>query len=281
MKMDFIGIGAQKCASTWISNILRSHPAIEMPEHEPLDFFSYVFENGYRWYDAQIPAEVVGTRRGEMSQSYFHEAGVVERVKQYRNDIKIIVSLRDPVERALSQHRHLVRLGAIPSSDLSFETALATNPTYREQGLYFRHLSRWVDSFGSDLVHVTFMEDIQSDPTTVAESLFRFLEVGEDHQPSALGEKRNASYVAKSRIAHRIMAGLSVGVRSVGGEKLWRSLGGTRMRRIYRELNHQPAESVIPDPKQTTLNELRSFYAPEVEQLSRMLDRDLTDWTAP
>ncbi|MBH81704.1 MAG: sulfotransferase [Gammaproteobacteria bacterium] len=281
MKMDFIGIGAQKCASTWISAVLRAHPGIAMPADEPLDFFSYRFENGYRWYDVQVASASADACRGEMSQSYFHEPGVVERVREYRDDIKIVVSLRDPVERALSQHRHLVRLGAVPSADLSFETALATNPTYREQGLYFRHLSRWLEAFGQDRVHITLMDDIRTDPDHVARSLYRFLGVDDDYAPQDLNETRNESYVVRSRATHRVMGGLSRTVRSVGGETVWRSLGGSSLRRFYRKLNHRRVIDVIPDPDPSTLAELRAFYAADLGQLGALLQRDLTTWANP
>tara|TARA_A100001037_G_scaffold76055_1_gene68196 strand:+ start:10079 stop:10924 length:846 start_codon:yes stop_codon:yes gene_type:complete len=281
MKMDFIGIGAQKCASTWISTVLRAHPDIAMPAEEPLDFFSYRFENGYRWYEAEVASVSGKACRGEMSQSYFHEPGVVERVREYRDDIKIVVSLRDPVERALSQHRHLVRLGAVPSADLSFETALATNPTYREQGLYFRHLSRWLEVFRQDQVHITLMEDIRKDPDHVARSLYRFLGVNEDYVPQDLHEKRNESYVARSRATHRVMRGLSRTIRSVGGETVWRSLGGAGFRRLYRNLNHRPVTDLVPDPNPATLAELRAFYATDLGQLGALLQRDVTNWIEP
>ena len=143
-----------------------------MPESEPLDFFSYRFENGYRWYERQFPAHQSSRHFGEMSQSYFHEPAVVDRVWDYDPDLKIIVSLRDPVERALSQHRHLVRLGIVGHEDLRFEASLETNPTYVDQGRYFTHLSRWFDRFGAEKVMVVLMEEVIDDPEKVASELY-------------------------------------------------------------------------------------------------------------
>lgn len=280
--MSFIGIGAQKCASTWVSNVLRSHPDIAMPQQEPLDFFSYSYENGFRWYESQIASAAPRSCRGEMSQSYFHEQPVIDRVKSYQNyinsDLKIVVSLRNPVERALSQHRHLVRLGRIPTEDLSFESAFASNPTYQNQGMYYHHLSRWIESFGKDRIHVILMEDIREDPSTVARELYRFLEVSDDSVPTDLHKTRNKSYVPRSRQLDAVRTSVSKTMRALGAHGIWRAAGNLGLRNLYRRFNHQSSSQVIPDPKPETLIELRSKFAKDVRQLSQLLDRDLTAW---
>ncbi len=248
MKLSFLGIGAQKCASSWISDVLSDHPGVAMAESEPLDFFSYRFENGYRWYERQFPAQESARRTGEMSQSYFHEPAVVDRVWNYSTDLKIIVSLRDPVERALSQHRHLVRLGIVADEDLRFETSLLANPSYVDQGRYFTHLSRWIDRFGADRVLVLLMEDVVADPEGVARRLYRFVGVDEDHRPASLNQASNASYVTRYQLLERSVRGLSDRIKSIGGETAWNALGATGLRSAYRRFNRRPSASVIPAP---------------------------------
>ena len=278
MKVSFLGIGAQKCASTWISEVLADHPEVAMPDSEPLDFFSYRFENGYRWYERQFPAHQSSRHFGEMSQSYFHEPAVVDRVWDYAPDLKIIVSLRDPVERALSQHRHLVRLGIVANEDLRFEACLQTNPTYVDQGRYFTHLSRWFDRFGADRVLVVLMEDVIADPEKVASRLYRFLGVNQDHRPAGLNRVSNASYVTRYSQLERLVRGLSGRIESIGGGKAWNALAATGLRSAYRKFNRRPSESVIPPPLQNTIEQLRATFSPEVAALSRLINRDLSHW---
>ena len=50
-KPSYIGIGAQKCASTWLHRILAEHPDVSVPEVKELDFFSYRYDHGYQWYE--------------------------------------------------------------------------------------------------------------------------------------------------------------------------------------------------------------------------------------
>ena len=278
MKVSFLGIGAQKCASTWISGVLSDHPDVSMPESEPIDFFSYRFENGYRWYERQFPSQESDRYFGEMSQSYFHEPTVVDRVWNYAPDLKIIVSLRDPVERALSQHRHLVRLGMVGNEDLSFEASLHTNPTYVDQGRYFTHLSRWIDRFGAEQVLVVLMEDVIADPARVARKLYRFVGVDEDHRPASLNRISNASYAMRYRLLERSVRGLSGRIKSIGGGTVWNALVATGLRSAYRKFNRRPSASVIPPPMQGTIEQLRATFLPEVAAVSRLIDRDLSHW---
>jgi hypothetical protein len=83
------------------------------------------------------------------------------------------LSLRDPVERALSNHRHEVRVGHLAGADLSFETGLANNPMYVEQGLYATHLKNWMRHFPRADILVVLMEDIASDPLAVSKTVYR------------------------------------------------------------------------------------------------------------
>jgi len=278
MKLSFLGIGAQKCASTWISEVLSDHPGVAMPKSEPIDFFSYRFENGYRWYERQFPAEASDRYFGEMSQSYFHEPAVVDRAWHYAPGLKIIVALRDPVERALSQHRHFVRLGIVADEDLSFEASLQTNPTYVDQGRYFTHLSRWIDRFGAEQVLVLLMEDVIENAATVARKLYRFVGVNEDHRPANLNRVSNASYTTRYRLLERSVRGLSNRVKSVGGGAVWNALAESGLRSAYRKFNRRPSASVIPPPMQGTIEQLRATFLPEIEAVSRLIDRDLSHW---
>ena len=92
----YIGIGAQKCASTWLHRILAEHPDISVPEVQELDFFSYRFDHGYQWYERCFQSAKPARARGEISPSYFGEPTVPGRVARYLPEAKILLSLRDP-----------------------------------------------------------------------------------------------------------------------------------------------------------------------------------------
>ncbi|MEO1188983.1 MAG: sulfotransferase, partial [Pseudomonadota bacterium] len=104
MGPEVIGIGAQKCASSWLHAIAGSHPGIGTSDPKEVDFFSYYFDRGYRWYERHFEA-APGTRVCfENSPSYFHDPRAPGRVSAYNSGMKIIVLLRDPIKRAFSNH---------------------------------------------------------------------------------------------------------------------------------------------------------------------------------
>jgi Sulfotransferase family len=278
MRISFIGIGAQKCASSWVHDILADHPEVAVPRLKEVDFFSNHFENGYRWYENKLVPRPGAIVAGENSPSYMHEPAVPERVFGYRPDMKIIVSLRDPVERVLSQHRHMVGLGRIPSADLTLETALATNPTYIDQSLYHRHLRRWTDRFGLERVHVIFMEDIRADDAAVARDLYGFLGIRTDHIPALLGQVKNPSHVPRNQALEERIRWLRRSAIEAGAAPAWRWLGNIGLRRLYRTVNPVATSGVIPAPSPETLQKLREGFADDVAQLSQLLHRDLTTW---
>ena len=95
MKNNFVlGIGVQKCASTWLYDILLDHPQVALSEHKEIDFFSYHYGRGYQWYENHFRSESPQHFSGEISPSYFVEGLVPERLKLYAPDAKILVSLR-------------------------------------------------------------------------------------------------------------------------------------------------------------------------------------------
>jgi len=63
----FIGIGAQKCASTWLYEILRDHPQVVLSEPKELDFFSYRYHYGQQWYGRHFSARSEASAMGEIS----------------------------------------------------------------------------------------------------------------------------------------------------------------------------------------------------------------------
>ena len=278
MPVTFLGIGAQKCASSWIHEVLADHPEVVVPLRKELDYFSYRFENGFDWYGRQFPSRPSARAVGEISPSYLHEPGVVERVRKHLGSIKVVVSLRDPVERALSQHRHLVRLGLVSMNDLAFESALACNPSYVEQGMYYRHLSRWVDLLGRENMHVILTDDIHTDRQKTTQALYAFLDVDPTYIPSSLNADSNVSYVPRYRGLARGVSTLRSGLEAVGAGRVWRALGDTGLRKLYRAGNHRRPADVIPEPRSETLAELRARFSEDVGQLSELIGRDLQSW---
>jgi hypothetical protein len=119
MRVDFIGIGSGKCATTWAYTCLLEHPQISGPDVKELNFFvtekntisERDFEHYKLFYNKGIESYLERFKRcpsdsvkGEISVAYLTDSGAAELIKKYFPDVKILVFLRDPVERAYSSY---------------------------------------------------------------------------------------------------------------------------------------------------------------------------------
>jgi hypothetical protein len=278
VKPTFIGLGAQKCASTWLHRLLSSHPQVDLPDVKEIDFFSYHFDHGYQWYERHFDALAPDRCTGEVSPSYFHDPSAPQRVSSYSPDAKLLVTLRDPVERAVSNHKHEIRLGHLAGEDLSFEAGLNNNPMYVEQGLYGKHLANWLTSFPRRQIYVALMEDIQDKPVQVAREVFRFLGIDDSFESPVVTTRFNASFANRSQGLVRIKDRVYQLSQSPGMGWLWSTAAGIGARDVYRRFNVVHSETVIPPVSPATVGELRRRFASDIHRLETLLDRNLSHW---
>lgn len=278
MKPTFLGLGAQKCASTWLHRVLTTHPDVVLPEVKELNFFSHYYDHGYQWYERLFDGCVGARCTGEVSPSYFHDPAAPSRVRRYREDMKLLVTLRDPAERAISNHRHDVRMGNLRGDDLSFEAGLANNPMYIEQGLYAKHLNNWLRFFPAEQIHVVLVDDIEADPARVAREVFDYLGIEASYRPAALTQRFNRSFANRSQSLVRWKDRIYNLSQSPGMGWLWSTAAGIGARDLYRRLNVAESESVIPPVCPGTIEDLHRRFAPDVRELQSLLGRDLSSW---
>lgn len=276
--VSFIGIGAQKCASTWLHDVLVDHPALSLPgDVKEVDYFSYHYDFGRQWYEQRFTS-AASSVCGEVSPSYLHSPGVVERVADYNPGMRIILIVRDPIERAISNHKHEVRIGHVHGDDLSFEFGLRNNPAYIEQGLYAKHLESWYEKFSPEQILVLKFEDVVALPEAALVSVCEFLGANSDYRSPKLYLQSNRSYLSRSSGFEKTKNKLRAGVRALGLGGLWQRLGDTGLRQRYRNLNHVDADVKLAAPLPETLQRMRDIFQPDVEKLSRMTGLSTTDW---
>jgi hypothetical protein len=282
LRPTYLGIGAQKCASTWLHRILAEHPQVAVPEIKEVDFFSYHYDHGYQWYERCFAGAPASARaRGEISPSYFADPSVPARVARYLPGVKILLSLRDPVERALSNHRHEVRVGHLCGPDLTFEAGLRNNPMYLEQGLYATHLRNWLNHFEKTDLLIVLMEDIEAAPMEICAAVYRFIGVDERFVPRSLSERQNPSFASRWAPLTAAKDALYAATRVPGLRWVWEAAANAGLRSAYRGINQVPSSALIPPPGLQTVLELRARFAPEIRELEQMIGRSLALWLKP
>jgi hypothetical protein len=195
---DFLVLGAQKAGTTALYEYLRRHPQITGPSWKEVSFFDRHWARGERWYRGNLPNLARKREKlvGEASPSYVFHPLAPQRVQEVVPEARLIVLVRNPVDRALSQYNHEVALGREP---LTFEEALdaeaerlrgeeermAADPryfsrewwshTYQARGRYAEQLERWLTVFPREQLLVLPTDDLGSDPARAHAQVLEFL----------------------------------------------------------------------------------------------------------
>lgn len=279
MKIDFIGIGAQKCASTWVHRVLSDHPEVAALPGKEIDFFSYYYNFGYEWYERHLGDIGLAKMVGEVSPSYFADSDTPSRVFLYNPNMRIVLSLRDPVERAYSNHLNEIKLGHVTGQNLEFENGLVNNPMYLMQSSYAQQLARWLAVFPRNQILVIFQEEIRDNPAIQAQNLYRFLGVNENHQSWFLEKRVNESLVIKNNKVDYFLKQLGKFGRSVGIESMVEAVKRNDLiRRLRRKHNQIDLRQVIPPMCDDTKIRLQNMLADDMYELARLLGREDLPW---
>ncbi|HLR03340.1 MAG TPA: sulfotransferase domain-containing protein [Virgibacillus sp.] len=168
---DFLIIGEMKCGTTALYKYITEHPQIEPAKRKELAFFNIHFNKGIRWYQHQFPENTQLT--GEAS-GYLKFPDVAKKVADVIPDVKLIVILRNPVDRVYSHyHMHLKkRKIAIP-----FEKAIQQHPGYLHQGKYVLKLKKWMEIFPAEQFLILESEQLDKMPQKMMNRVFRYLGV--------------------------------------------------------------------------------------------------------
>lgn len=290
-------VGAQKSGTSALSAWLGQHPHACMSFPKEPGFLAFG-ENGYPYpdgYGNPAPASeyVVCDERayldlfahatpqqrviGEASTWYFALPGMAARIKAYRPDAKIIVILRDPVERAYSAWRHARGDRLEPCE--SFSAALQLEAQrgevefllrYQRMGLYSEALAEYQSEFSAAQLLVLFYDDVLADPLSVWRAVCAFLEIDDAHAP-VFEHRYNRSGRPRNRLVHGLLRShrLKRFVRSVLPHQL-----AIRAKQQVENINLEQ----FPAMDAACRAALREFYRPDIQQLSRLTNRDLVAW---
>lgn len=290
-----IAVGAPRSGTTSLYHYLAQHPDIFLPERKELHYFSYPLlrENSAGPGDAHALRSACATAAAyaaqyqgvngerivaEVSPSYLYYAGVAEKIRATLGDVKIVILLRDPVEKAFSQYMHLVREGR---EALSFAAALKAEPErraaqwgdmwrYAESSLYAARVQAYRRVFGAENVFVGLSEHFFGEPQAFLRNLLRFLDV-DDSLELDVGRLYNRSGVPRSRRFARLISGESA------LKPLLRRLVPETVRAALRAslLNLNQGDKAEIDPESRAY--LHAYFAADVAAVEALLGRP-TGW---
>ncbi len=267
--LDFFVIGAMKAATTWLQAQMSQHPDIFVPEIEP-HYFTREYERGTRWYRDLFPAQKAdGTLWGEKTADYLATPEAAQRISKTYPDAKLIVQLRNPVDRAYADYKMLFRRGTVKGLPQEYMTSLdSEQPRFLNNGMYAAHLRRWLELFPAENLLVFTFEDVRDHPGETLARVFNHLGATVHHDPEAVKRKYNDSSKELLPLPIRkMLAPLKPMVRPYRNSSLFRAT---------RDLF---AKQVAYPPLTDDLrNHLIDFYSRDLAELGDLLDRDFSPW---
>jgi hypothetical protein len=178
---DFLGIGAQKAGTSWLCECLRAHPEVFVAEKKELHFFNYLYKRrSLQWYASQFE-QGRARRKGEFTPAYsVLPEEMIERIYKIVPNAKIILLIRNPIERAWSAAR--MELCQLPGRKIEEVTdrefiAHFRSATSIAKGDYSDIKKRWCQYFPESALFVSFFDFIEQRPDDLLRQVFAFLEI--------------------------------------------------------------------------------------------------------
>lgn len=289
--LDFLGIGAPKSGTTSLFHYIRSHPELYIPFGKDAPFFcdEQLYQDGWGPFAARTFEGAPRDRLwGKITPQYMGDPRVADRIYRTMPRVRLLVLLRNPIERAFSDWRMRRRESGRESRAFAEVVEDQLDPTalrearacrYGEvdpkhlvvaRGEYGRILAPFFDRFPREQIHVQFTDDLARSPSSVVRSVLEFLELSTDHEPRALGKRFHRGG------ERRILKGL---VSAAANRRLlrtgWRTLPRSWRISLFYWLSQDlgivrsKAPSISPETRQR----LRTFYRPDIEWLEALLRR--------
>lgn len=268
---NFLYIGTSKAGSTWLFKVLSAHPQIFIAPNKGAYFFDHHFENGLAWYRRFFRGARGKKCLGEISHGYLFSDIARQRIAKLLPDVKLLVCLREPAERAMSHYLDLVKNGRWKGS---VDEALTAHPEIIERSRYAHYLKPYFETFGAQQIHVALFDQLESDPAAFAQQMFAFLDVSPMPLEPALTQKIMPAARPRSTVVVQVSKRLARFAERVG-------IGGLRGRLkkspTIRRLLYRPYGSTDKPvlPEETRLR-LRALFRPEVQQLDSLLGMPLS-----
>lgn len=194
-KPSFLIVGAARCGTTSLYDLLTSHPACEAASTKEVHYFDLNYERGWQWYLQQFPSGVV---TGEASPYYLYDPRCAKRIAENLPEALIVALLRNPADRAYSHYALQRSLGyesrtfeqAVEEEEkwiageiarhgeAFYEMTEARIRSYLTRGFYADQIARYLEYFSRDKVMIFGSELYYKQPLAVASEILAKLGIG-------------------------------------------------------------------------------------------------------
>jgi len=270
MKVDFMILGAQKCATSTFFSILNTHPMLEGCRRKEPQFFCSTKD-----WKAELPAyealyhqkEGVLYFEGSTSYTFYPilNLNIWDDLYEYNPELKFIYIVRNPVDRIVSSYMHSYERGF---TDMDFHEALVKDRFYIDATRYFTQIIPFIRKFGRERVLIIEFEAFNRSREQVLREVARFLGVGFEGF-SGFDEVRKNVSLGGHKKHHKWDAALI-------HYKVIRKFFPGWWERITK--NSRRAFHEKPKLRETHKQVIRNMLELEIDKLQELMGKDLQHW---
>lgn len=307
----FLIVGAVKAGTTSLHEYLQMHPEVYMSpvketnhfsdgdmlfEHFNVDYKQDVNVNLEKYLEGPMDKKIhiahvrtfqqyvqlfrnVTNQKaiGEVSNSYLYLPNTATTIKQVLPDVKIVMILRNPVERLYSQYLMNLKLGKIIERDLLKEIAAdqakpikgwGVSHLYLEVGNYYEQVKRYYDNFPAQNIKVILFDDFKKDAAGTMRDLFHFLGVDENF-PLDMSQRYNEAGMPR-------FGKLNYWLTQIGVYGLVKKVFSPELKEKIKSIIY--TKDNIPKITASEKQYLQDYYRNDIQALAKLLNRDLSAW---
>jgi len=290
---NFLIVGAAKAGTTSFYHWLKEHPEVFMPNIKEPSFFvhNYGISNGKEYLSL---FRLVGKQKaiGESSTAYLCSPESPQLIHDYLGNIKIIIFLRNPEDRAYSLYSWMVMEGY--ENIIPFERALQEEEKrfydqdfrfnnqqffwdfmYTKSGFYYEQVKRYIDLFGNENVKTIVFEELINTPEKIYYDVCNFLNISNDYKPDFI-------HLNKTKVPKNIRLNYHLHslIRKLNNKRSIRFLFFFLIQLLYLiiYLNLKSKDKKHTELSENIRIEMNNAYKKDLVQLSKLIKKDLTHW---
>lgn len=292
--VDFIGIGAPKCGSTWLFHALGQHPQVCLSEPKEVNYFNSVdfsmalhskcgpyelvnvnSEKSIDWYGRHFRHCEPTALKGEFSPTYYCDRSAPQRIHRHYPNVRLIMCLRHPADcvHAIYWARRQYRKIEVQPT---FEDAIRADERYLNYGYFAGHISRVLDCFDEQQLKFVFLEDIAERPEETLRSVFDFLNLDREVRIDFESIPKNSAKVSRGLSLEPLMKRFSRFMIDRNQAVLLHKIRNLGIKQAAMRISTVP--SSYPAMRPETRRYLVDTYSDDLTRLAKIVRRDLDAW---
>ncbi|WNH08610.1 sulfotransferase family protein [Thalassobellus suaedae] len=293
---NFLIVGAAKCGTTALDGYLKQHPEVFLPEVKECRYFSNVEENNKNPYTNKDHVEFISNSNeyydlykgvntpiaGDISPDYlyYYETSIKKIKKELEENTKIIILIRNPVQRAFSNYLHILREGY---NSLSFDEIIEKEKDWVKTGVYygfyvtspgfyFKAVKHYIENFSN--VKVIIFEEFIKDVNAHLIEICDFLEINNTFEFEDPAFK-NKTGLPKNKVLDSIIKNKSP-LKGILKKIIENFIGEKRLKNKLVRIKESNLKKPVLDDKVRVY--LKNLYIEDIKELESLLEKDLSIW---